>query len=29
MAATFNAGSTIDIQGYNQGQLAAARRLTP
>jgi hypothetical protein len=29
MAATFNAGSTIDIQGYSQGQLAAARRLTP
>ena len=29
MNATFSAGSTIDIQGYSQGQLAAARRLTP
>ena len=29
MDATVNAGSTIDIQGYSQGQLAAARRLTP
>ena len=27
--ATVNAGSTIDIQGYSQGQLAAARRLAP
>jgi hypothetical protein len=29
MDATVNAGSTIDIQGYSQGQLAAARRLAP
>lgn len=29
IAATVNAGSTVDIQGYSKGQLAAARRLTP
>ena len=29
LAAAVNAGGTIDIQGYSQGQLAAARRLAP